>query len=330
MEEVIITTIQLKRANSTVWASENPVLAEGELGFEIDTGKLKIGDGSTLWNSLEYSVRQVDNILMDGNSIKSTNTNGDITLDPDGTGKVIGTSDIVAHGDLYAQTNKKVATEDYVESSRQLLDVKASVRAATTGDISLSGLQSVDDVSLADGDRVLVKDQNLPSQNGIYRVSSGVWTRSSDADISDDLTAGTFTFVEEGTINADSGWVLTTNQPIAVGTTGLSFTQFSGAGQIITGDGLAKSGNEISIDPNYSGQTSISTLGSVTTGSWQADEIGAEYGGTGLNSYAVGDILYASGANSLSRLPAGAGYFLRMNQSGTAPEWSNSIDGGSP
>lgn len=144
-------------------------------------------------------------------------------------------------------TGTDAATKDYVDSVSQGLDVKASVRVATTANITLSGTQTIDGVSLNLGDRVLVKDQTSGSQNGIYIVQSGAWARAADADTSAEVTAGLFTFVEEGTVNQDSGWILSTNGAITLGTTALTFTQFSGAGQIVAGFGLTKTGNTIDI-----------------------------------------------------------------------------------
>jgi hypothetical protein len=139
------------------------------------------------------------------------------------------------------------ATKAYVDATKQGLDVKDSVRVTTTANITLSGTQTIDGVSLAIGDRVLVKDQTTASANGIYLVASAAWTRATDFDTSAKVTSGAFTFVESGTANADSGWVLTTDGTITLGTTGLSFTQFSGAGQIVAGAGLTKNGNTIDI-----------------------------------------------------------------------------------
>jgi hypothetical protein len=111
-----------------------------------------------------------------------------------------------------------------------------------------------------------------------------------------------FTFVAEGTVNADSGWVLTTNDTITLGTTGLTFTQFSGAGQVTAGAGLTKTGNtldvvgtadritvnadSIDISSTYAGQTSIVTLGTVATGTWQGNAVAVAYGGTGATTAA--------------------------------------------
>ena len=127
------------------------------------------------------------------------------------------------------------ATKAYVDNLLQGLDVKASVRAATTANGTLaSAFQNgsvVDGVMLATGDRVLIKNQSTASQNGIYTVSaSGAPTRATDADSSAKVTSGMYCFVEEGTANGDTGWALTTNQAITLGSTSLAFTKFSGVG----------------------------------------------------------------------------------------------------
>ena len=141
-------------------------------------------------------------------------------------------------------------TKSYADALSNGLDLKASVRVATTtaGTLATSfeNTDVVDGVTLATGDRILIKDQASGSENGIYTVNtSGSPTRATDADVSAEVTAGMFTFVEEGTVNSDSGWVLTNNGAITLNTTALTFTQFSGAGQITAGAGLTKSGNTI-------------------------------------------------------------------------------------
>ena len=139
------------------------------------------------------------------------------------------------------------ANKLYVDSVAQGIDIKQSVRVATTQNITLSGTQTIDGVSVVQGNRVLVKNQTDESQNGIYVVQQGAWTRSTDANTNDKVHPGMFTFVEEGTTNQDSGWVLVTDQPITLGTTNLEFEQFSGAGQIVAGAGLTKTGNTLNI-----------------------------------------------------------------------------------
>lgn len=160
----------------------------------------------------------------------------------------MGTNKITGLGTPTAGTD--AATKDYVDSVSQGLDIKSSVRAATTANITLSGTQTIDGVSLSAGNRVLVKNQSTGSENGIYVVATGAWSRATDADTNAEVTAGLFTFVEEGTDNQDSGWVLTTDGAITLGTTALVFTQFSGAGMVIAGAGLTKTGNQLDVVGN--------------------------------------------------------------------------------
>jgi hypothetical protein len=143
------------------------------------------------------------------------------------------------------------ATKAYVDAARQGLDAKDAVRAATTANITLSGTQTIDGVVLVAGDRVLVKNQTTASGNGIYVVAAGAWSRAADADASAEVTNGMYTLTSEGTTNAGAGWVLTTDDPIVLGTTALTFIQFTAAGTILAGTGLQKIGNTLSVDPAY-------------------------------------------------------------------------------
>jgi len=242
--------------------------------------------------------------------------------------------------------DQDAATKAYVDAARSGLDVKASVRAATIGNITLSGTQTIDGVALVAGNRVLVKNQSIAADNGIYVVASGSWSRSDDANSDVEVTPGMFTFVEEGTANADSGWVLTNNATVNLGLTGLAFSQFSGAGQITAGAGLTKTGNTIdvggttnritvnadSIDiaSTYVGQSSITTLGTVTSGTWNGTTIGVAYGGTGLTSATKGSVLVANAANTLSALDGGGvnDGLLFYTASSDTISWTNEIDGG--
>jgi len=148
------------------------------------------------------------------------------------------------------------ATKGFVEATSQGLDVKDSCVAATTGNITISTAlnngDTLDGVTLSTNDRVLVKDQSTASQNGIYVVGSSP-ARADDLAAGADA-AGFFTFVEQGTVNADNGFVCTSNKGSAVvGTNNLTIAQFSGAGQITAGDGLDKSGNTLSVDLKANG-----------------------------------------------------------------------------
>lgn len=159
----------------------------------------------------------------------------------------------------------QIATTAYVDAAAAAssagLDPKGSVRAVSTTNLTLSGAQTVDGVSLIAGDRILVAGQTSAQNNGIYNVASGGWTRSTDADTNSEITAGMYVWVTEGTVNADSGWVLTTNDPITPGATNLVFTQFSGLGQITAGNGLSKSANTLTIDTSITvDKTTVQTL----------------------------------------------------------------------
>jgi hypothetical protein len=161
------------------------------------------------------------------------------------------------------------ATKSYVDSAAQGIDWKASVRAATTANVTLaSDLENgdvLDGVTLATGDRVLVKDQSTGSENGIYVVkASGAPDRSTDADSGAEVTANFAVFVEQGTVNADQGYTLTNNGAITVGTTALTFTQFTGLGQIVAGTGLDKTGNTLDIDSTVVTLTGTQTLTNKT------------------------------------------------------------------
>lgn len=151
------------------------------------------------------------------------------------------------------------ASKGYVDAVKTGLDVKDSCRAATTANITLSGTQTIDGVAVIAGDRVLVKNQSTASGNGIYVAAAGAWSRASDADNSPsgEVTAGMFTFVEEGTTNADTGWVLTTNGTITLGSTSLTFAQFSQAGTITAGAGLTQTGSTLDVASTGGGSLTI-------------------------------------------------------------------------
>lgn len=134
-----------------------------------------------------------------------------------------------------------------LQNNQAGLSGKDAVRAATTANITLSGTQTIDGVSLVAGDRVLVKNQTTATQNGIYNVATGAWTRSTDADANAELKSGTYVFVTEGTTNGDSGWMLSTDGTITVGTTNLLFVQFTGGAQLNAGTGMTKTGNTLDV-----------------------------------------------------------------------------------
>lgn len=209
--------------------------------------------------------------------------------------------------------------KSYADALTSSLDIKASVRVATTANLTLSGTQTIDGVTLSVGDRVLVKNQTDATSNGIYVVAATAWARATDADSSPEVTPGMFCFVEEGTSQGDTGWVLISGSTTTVlGETDLEFSQFSKTAEIVAGDGLSRAGSTLSavgtasritvsgsgidIHTSYVGQTSITTLGTISTGTWQGTVVGLAYGGTGANlaGLSTGAMIKKSSGSSLT------------------------------
>jgi hypothetical protein len=207
------------------------------------------------------------------------------------------------------------ATKNYVDSAAQGIDWKASVRAATTAAVTLaSDLENgdtLDGVTLATGDRVLVKNQSTGSENGIYVVkASGAPDRSTDADAGSELTSNFAVFVEEGTVNADQGYTLTNNGSITIGTTALTFTQFTGLGQIVAGTGLDKTGNTLDIDSTVTTNDGTQTLTNKSI-SGSANTIT----NVSLTSGVTGTLPVANGGTGITSLGAGIATFLETPSS---------------
>ena len=172
-----------------------------------------------------------------------------------GSQKITGLADGTAAQDA--------ATKNQVDVAQAGLDAKDSCRVATTANITLSGEQTIDGVTTTT-DRVLVKNQSTGSQNGIYVSAAGTWARSTDADANVEVTAGLYTLITEGTVAGGQGFVLTTDDPITVGTTALTFSQFSGVGDLVGGTGITKTGNSIAVDAS---QTQVTAVGALNSGS---------------------------------------------------------------
>ena len=264
----------------------------------------------------------VDNVTVNGNDISTTNSNGNLTLTPNGTGTVTVPS---GYKDRAGFGATSLVSKEYVDAVKVGLDFKDSVRVATTGsNISLSSAPAaIDGVTLSSDDRVLVKDQSTASQNGIYvfNGSGSAMTRATDADANAEVTSGLFTFVTEGAVNADSGFVLTTDGSITVGTTSLAFAQFSGAGQITAGTGMTKTGN--TLDVEVDGQSLEISSDALRI--------------KGITQTATGDLIFGNtnGANTgYQRLAIGTydstnsvGQILQVGANSTVT-WTNTIDGG--
>ena len=157
-----------------------------------------------------------------------------------------------------------LATKQYVDAVAQGLDPKASCVAGTTANITLSGTQTIDGVALIVGDRCLVKDQTLSQNNGIYLVAAGAWTRAADMDNWLEVP-GAFTFLEQGTTQADTGWVCTSNAGGTLGTTPITFVQFSAVGAYSAGTGLTLTGTQFSISNTAVTAASYGSASSVPT-----------------------------------------------------------------
>lgn len=230
------------------------------------------------------SMSAADKTKLDGAT--SANTNSAL-VQRDSSGNfaanILTVNAITINGSPSASTD--AATKGYVDAAISGLKWKDACRVATTANITLSGEQTIDGVSVVAGDRVLVKNQSTASQNGIYVCASGSWSRSTDADAAAEVL-GMGCFVTEGTTNADTAWVLTTNATITLGSTSLAFSQFAGGGTYIAGTGITITGNSIAISASYAGQATITTLGTIGTGVWQGTAIAVGYGGTGASTAA--------------------------------------------
>lgn len=215
-----------------------------------------------------------------------------------------------------------------------------------------NGALTIDNLTPAVNDRILVKNEPVGAadprnakRNGIYTVTQVgsastpfILTRATDFDQSAETVPGSFVFVTNGDTLNNTGWVMSAAGPITLDTSDIIWSQFSGTGQIDAGAGLTKTGNQInvvgtanrivanadSIDiaSTYAGQDTITTLGTVATGTWSATAIAADKGGTGLTSYAIGDLIYASASTTLAKLAASqTGNVLVSKGVNTAPQW---------
>ena len=272
---------QLVNATFEVLASDpNTGNFDGRLIFNSTEGVIKVYDaGLPGWRTAITAISSAGSY---SNALTISESNGSITITPNlatsASAGLMSASDFSKLSDATSEATASklvirdvagqakfgtptdtahAATKGYVDASRSGLDVKQSVRVATTATVNLStdvdNGSIVDGVTLATGDRILIKDQGVGgaahADNGIYVVTaSGAPTRATDFDSSDEVTPGAFTFVEEGTANGDTGWVLATNGSITVGSTAIVFNQFSGTGQITAGDGMSKDGSTLNVN----------------------------------------------------------------------------------
>jgi hypothetical protein len=244
-----------KLSNSAITINGTSV----SLGGTRTLGSDDVSEGST--NKYFTDERAQDAIGNNiGNGLDYDDSTGAISVDPSEfalsavgapTGNVsLATYKITSLGTPTDATD--AATKAYVDSVTEGLHIHESARAATTANINLANAvengDTLDGVVLATGDRILVKNQSTASENGIYVVqASGQPTRATDFDTATEVDSGDFVFVYAGTANASTGWVQT-NKPATIGTDAINFTQFSGAGTYLAGNGLTLTGNSFSIN----------------------------------------------------------------------------------
>jgi hypothetical protein len=241
------------------------------------------------------------------NPVQSGLTITNSTIDSSVIGGAIPAAGFFSTGQVAASpvADADIANKAYVDSVAQGLDIKASCLYTTTNNVTLSGLgtQAGGDwpSSLTAGDRILVKNQANQAQNGIYAAASSGWTRTADMNDWAEVP-GAFTFIEAGTALSSTGWVTTAGPTGTIGVTNMPWTQFSGAGTYTAGNGLQLVSNAFSVKLNgatldasvsglkiadtYAGQTSITTLGTIGTGTWAATDVAVLHGGTGASDAA--------------------------------------------
>ena len=306
----------------------------------ITLGSSTLTLGSTTTSIAGVTELTVDNININGSTISSTDTNGNIVISPNGTGKVDVSGSIIT-GVSEPVNPTDAATKNYVDTVAEGLHVHEAAHCATTNTLAVlsggtvtydngtlgvgatltlsSALTTIDGHTLTNGDRILVKNQANQAHNGMYvRTSSTLLTRASDFDTAAEIGGGDFTFVENGTVYGNTGWVQTV-EVLTVGTDNVIWQQFSGTGTFTAGAGLTIAGTEfnvigtadrITVNPDsvdiastYVGQSSITTLGTITTGVWNGSVIGDSYindaltisGGT-INNTPIGGSTASSAA----------------------------------
>lgn len=198
--------------------------------------------------------------------------------------KITSLADGVNPQDAATMNNLSVA----VANAAAGIDAKASVRVATTANITLSGTQTIDGVAVIAGDRVLAKNQSTASGNGVYVVAAGAWSRATDADGTGEINPGAFWYVEEGTANGKTQWRLENTGTITLGTTSLTINQFGGAGVTYTaGDGITLGGNAITAVAAASGGISVGAGGISVDTAIVARKYSTSIGNGSLTSIAV-------------------------------------------
>jgi len=309
----------------SVFSATTSAELAGVISDETGTGSLVFGTSPTFTTSILTPVvttTGATSLTLNTNSsgvgasiTVQSGTNSNVNLLPSGTGTVdVGSARIT---NLATPTQSTDATtKAYVDATASGLDVKQSVRLSTTANLTAtasgtgagktltnSGTQAVfavDGVTAVQGDRVLVKNQTTGADNGVYTVTTvgtvstnWVLTRATDADNSSpatEVTSGMFTFIEEGSTLANTGWVLSTTGTITLDTTGLTFSQFSGAGTYLASGGVQLIGNTFSV--NLGTNSSLTTTGNTL-------QVNSTIAGNGL-TYTNGVIDVVGTSNRIS------------------------------
>ena len=248
----------------------------------------------------ETTVTALRSVVLGGSGQSATAPDTTYTMHADvSTGLILNSSTEMISVSTGTSNNDKMVTQGYVDAIASGLTLKDSCLLATDAALSACtaagaatgktltanavGILTIDGVATSVNDRVVIKDQATNVDNGIYDVTTEgtgavafILTRATDFDNDADVVAGAFTFISSGTVNADQGWVVSTNDPITVDTTGIDFSQFSASGTVTAGVGMTKTGSAINI---------ISTAATLTL---TADNTEVTYG-TAANTACEGD-----------------------------------------
>lgn len=334
--EGLVTTGYAVRQNNNpeVWVTRSITAASGET--TVTNGDGNLGNtiiglpavGTPVTGSFVKITTDTQGRVSGTTAVLASDIEASLTYTPVNKAGDTMTGALILSGDPIQALG--AATKQYVDNLAAGLDPKGSVKAATTGPITLALNQLIDNVAVTSGDRVLVKDQADQTTNGIYVVSSGSnWTRAYDAVPGVDLTSGAFFFVEQGDLYKDSGWVLTTDNPVTNASL-LVFQQFSGAGQITAGSGLFKNGNTLSVITPTPGNITITASGidltatGITPGVYRSvtvDTYGRITGGTNpttLGGYGIVDGQPLNANLTAVSAFAGTGFAVRN----TGGSWS--------